>query len=247
MVAMSELSEIVHPLRRDVKVLTMKLLSALKDFYTFKELEEILGIPYQMLWRYTNFLTTPEEGTAKRLIQIIKEKKLVENTFEKNFMKAKDLSDIWSIVKNIGFLDLVAFETLELLNGENIDGVLAFPEESGVLGAVIAHWIRGDVCVTTKSVSLGEALVEYFRDSSMELDFIAVSKGCIPKKGRVILATLLLNNKELLEAALTLVKKGGAQPVALVAIFAVDGDWERTIESLGLHKYKIFKYLTLSR
>ncbi|MEM4434628.1 MAG: hypothetical protein QXP10_00955, partial [Sulfolobales archaeon] len=84
-------------------------------------------------------------------------------------------------------------------------------------------------------------------DSSMELDFIAVSKGCIPKKGRVILATLLLNNKELLEAALTLVKKGGAQPVALVAIFAVDGDWERTIESLGLHKYKIFKYLTLSR
>lgn len=244
---MSEPSEVFQPLRRDVKVLTMKLLSALKDFYTFKELEEILGIPYQMLWRYTNFLTTPEEGTAKKLVQVIRERKMIENTFERNFVKVRDLSDIWTVIKNIGFLDLVAFETLELLNGENIDGVLAFPEESGVLGAVIAHWIRGDVCVTTRSVSPGEALVEYFRDSSLGLNFVAVSKGCIPKKGKVILATLVLNNKDLLEAALTIVKKSGAQPAALVTVFAIGEGWEKSIESFGIHRYKIFKFLSISR
>ncbi|MCX8184500.1 MAG: hypothetical protein N3E43_01925 [Sulfolobales archaeon] len=243
---MSEPGEVVQLLRRDVKVLTMKLLSALKDFYTFKELEEILGIPYQTLWRYTNYLTTPEEGTAKKLIQTIRERKLIENTFEKNFAIAKDLSDIWAIVKNIGFLDLVAFETLELLDGEDVDGVLAFPEESGVLGAVIAHWIRGDVCVTTKAVSLGEALIEYYKDNSMELDMLAVSRGCIPRKGKVVLATLVLNNKELLEAALTIVRKSGAQPIALVAVFAVGKNWEKVIESLGLRRYKIFNHLSLS-
>ncbi|MCS7099338.1 MAG: hypothetical protein RMH84_03690 [Sulfolobales archaeon] len=242
---MSESSELIQPLRRDVKVLTMKLLSALKDFYTFKELEEILGVSYQTLWRYTNFLTTPEEGTAKKLIQTIRERRLVESTFEKNFAIVKNLSDIWTVVKNIGFLDLVAFETLELLNGEDIDGVLAFPEESGVLGAVIAHWIRGDVCVTTKTVSLGEALIEYYKDNSMELNMLAVSRGCIPKKGRVVLATLVLNNKDLLEAAFTIVKKSGAQPIALVAVFAVGKNWKKTIENLGLRKYKIFNYLSL--
>ncbi len=239
--------EAVHPLRRDVKVLAMKLLSALKDFYTFKELEDILGVPYQMLWRYTSFLTTPEEGTAKRLMQVIRERKLVESAFERSFAKARDLSDIWSAVKNIGFLDLVAFETLELLNGEGVDGVLAFPEESGMLGAVIAHWTRGDVCVTTRAVSLGEALVEYYRDGSMGLNFIAVSRGCIPKRGKIVLATLLLNNRELLEAAVTLVRKSGAQPVALVAVFAAGEGWEKTVESLGLHRFKIFRCLTINR
>jgi len=244
---MSEPAESTHPLRRDVKVLTMRLLSALKDFYTFKELEEILGIPYQMLWRYTNFLTTPEEGTARRLVQIIREKRLIENAFEKSFAKVKDLSDIWDIVKNIGFLDLVAFEALELLNGEEVDGVLAFPEEAGILGAVIAHWVRGNICVTTRSVSLGDAVVEYFREDSLSLNFISVSRGCIPRKGRVVLATILLYNRELLEAAATVVKKSGAQPAALVSIFAVGSGWDRVIENLGIYKYKVFKYLLLAR
>ncbi len=244
---MSEVSEVVHPLRRDVKVLAMKLLSALKDFYTFKELEDILGVPYQMLWRYTSFLTTPEEGTAKRLMQVIREKKLIESTFERSFARTRDLGDIWSVVKNIGFLDLVSFEALELLDGEGADGVLAFPEESGILGAVIAHWIRGDVCVTTRTVSPGEALVEYYRDGTMGLNFIAVSRGCIPKKGKVVLATILLNNKELLEAAVTAVRKSGAQPVALVAVFAVGESWGKIAEDLGLHRYRIFKYLTVNR
>lgn len=244
---MSELAEHVHLLRRDVKVLTMRLLSALKDFYTFKELEEILGIPYQTLWRYTNFLTTPEESTARKLVQIIREKKLIENAFDRSFARIKNLSDIWDVVKNIGFLDLVAFEALELLNGEEVDGVLAFPEEAGILGAIIAHWVRGNICVTTRSVSLGDVIVEPFREDSLLLNFISVSRGCIPRKGKVILTTIILYNRELLEAAVAVVKKSGAQPSALISIFAVGNEWERVIEDLGIHKYKIFRYVSLTR
>ena len=33
-----------------------KLLCGLKEAYTFKELEELLGIPGQALWRYTSCL-----------------------------------------------------------------------------------------------------------------------------------------------------------------------------------------------
>ncbi len=244
---MSEPAEHVHPLRRDVKVLTMRLLSALKDFYTFKELEEVLGIPYQALWRYTNFLTTPEEGTARKLVQVIREKKLIENAFERSFARVKSLSDIWDVVKNIGFLDLVAFETLELLNGEEVDGVLAFPEEAGVLGAIIAHWVRGNVCVTTRSVSLGDVVIEPFREDSLLLNFISISRGCIPKKGKVVLATIILYNRELLEAAVSIVKKSGAQPSALISIFATGSGWEKVVEDLGIYRYKIFRYVSLTR
>lgn len=75
---------------------------------------------------------------------------------------------------------------------------------------------------------------------------LAVSRGCIPRKGKVVLATLVLNNKELLEAALTIVRKSGAQPIALVAVFAVGKNWEKVIESLGLRRYNIFNHLSLS-
>ncbi len=235
-------------LRRDIKVLTIRLLSALKEFYTFKELEEMLGLPYQVLWRYTNFLTTPEEGTARRILQLIRERRLIETALEKNFMHVKSVSDIWVAVRNIGFLDLIAFEAMETMEGVDFDTVLAFPEESGVLGAIIAHWARSDVCITSRLVSIGEALVEYYRDSSLSLGFLAVSKNCLPRKGRVVLATLALYNKDMLEAAIALVRKNGSVPMALISIFAYSGEnWEEILKSRGIAKYRVFKYVNFLR
>lgn len=234
--------------RRDIKVLTMRLLSALKEFYTFKELEEMLGLPYQVLWRYTNFLTTPEEGTARRVLQLIRERKLIENALERNFEQVKSVSDIWSAVRNIGFLDLVAFEAMEALEGADFDIVLAFPEESGVLGAIMAHWARSDICVTSRLVSIGEALVEYYRGSSLTLDLLAVSKSCLPRKGRVVLATLILHNKEMLEAAIALVKKSGSTPLALISVFAYpEENWGEVLKSKGITRYRVFRYINLLR
>jgi adenine phosphoribosyltransferase len=243
-------SEIEEPqvLRRDIKVLTMKLLSALKEFYTFKELEEMLGLPYQVLWRYTNFLTTPEEGTARRILRLIREKRLIESALERNFERIKSVSDIWEVVKNIGFLDLIAFEAMEALEGVEFDTILAFPEESGVLGAVMAHWARSDVCVTSRLVSIGEALVEYYRDSSLSLNFLAISKNCLPRKGRVVLATLMLHNREVLEASIALVKKNSSTPIALIAVFAYPGEnWEEVLRNRGIARYRVFKYVNLPR
>jgi len=234
--------------RRDIKVLIMRLLSALKEFYTFKELEEMLGLPYQVLWRYTNFLTTPEEGTARRVLQLIRERKLIENALERNFEQVKSVSDIWSAVRNIGFLDLVAFEAMEALEGADFDIVLAFPEESGVLGAIMAHWARSDICVTSRLVSIGEALVEYYRGSSLTLDLLAVSKSCLPRKGRVVLATLILHNKEMLEAAIALVKKSGSTPLALISVFAYpEENWGEVLKSKGITRYRVFRYINLLR
>lgn len=244
------MSEIEEPqvLRRDIKVLTMKLLSALKEFYTFKELEEMLGLPYQVLWRYTNFLTTPEEGTARRILRLIREKRLIESALERNFERIKSVSDIWEVVKNIGFLDLIAFEAMEALEGVEFDTILAFPEESGVLGAVMAHWARSDVCVTSRLVSIGEALVEYYRDSSLSLNFLAISKNCLPRKGRVVLATLMLHNREVLEASIALVKKNSSTPIALIAVFAYPGEnWEEVLRNRGIARYRVFKYVNLPR
>jgi adenine phosphoribosyltransferase len=243
-------SEVEEPqvLRRDIKVLTMKLLSALKEFYTFKELEEMLGLPYQVLWRYTNFLTTPEEGTARRILRLIREKRLIESALERNFERIKSVSDIWEVVKNIGFLDLIAFEAMEALEGVEFDTILAFPEESGVLGAVMAHWARSDVCVTSRLVSIGEALVEYYRDSSLSLNFLAISKNCLPRKGRVVLATLMLHNREVLEASIALIKKNGSTPIALIAVFAYTSEnWEEVLRNRGIARYRVFKYVNLPR
>jgi adenine phosphoribosyltransferase len=243
----SEIEEL-QVLRRDIKVLTMKLLSALKEFYTFKELEEMLGLPYQVLWRYTNFLTTPEEGTARRILRLIREKRLIESALERNFERIKSVSDIWEVVKNIGFLDLIAFEAMEALEGVEFDTILAFPEESGVLGAVMAHWARSDVCVTSRLVSIGEALVEYYRDSSLSLNFLAISKNCLPRKGRVVLATLMLHNREVLEASIALIKKNGSTPIALIAVFAYTGEnWEEVLRNRGIARYRVFKYVNLPR
>ena len=46
----------------------IRLLTALKGLYTFKDLSEYLKIPIQALWRYTKYLNIPEKATAKKIL-----------------------------------------------------------------------------------------------------------------------------------------------------------------------------------
>ncbi len=49
------------------KVSVIKLLTLLNYRYSLRDLQALLGIPYQTLWKYVSLKCMPEERTSKKI------------------------------------------------------------------------------------------------------------------------------------------------------------------------------------
>ncbi len=56
----------------------IKLLSVLNYRYSLRDLQSLLGIPYQTLWKYISLTTMPEEETSRKILQRVEELKLID-------------------------------------------------------------------------------------------------------------------------------------------------------------------------
>jgi len=237
-----------HYEEKNARGLVVRLLNALKSFYTFKDLESMLEIPQQALWRYVNFLTVPEESTAKRILRKIEELKLIDKILDRMIRpNERGRIEVWRLVSNIGFLDILGFHASLIPEVNDVDIVLAFPEDSSVLAASIAHWTRINMCIATRRADkllANKYVVEtYHSDISGQVEYLAVPKGCIEKDDYVLLVTNILSDVKMLDAAYSVVRKSQGIPWALLAIAILDKDVLDAVRSYGLRSINVLKIL----
>lgn len=90
--------------KRSERSRVLNLLHALNYFYSLRDLEEIIGVSFQNLWRYVNLLSVPEEKTTEKILSKIQELNLVEETVRKALSDAD--VEIWSLAREPSFLRL---------------------------------------------------------------------------------------------------------------------------------------------
>jgi len=233
---------------KNVRSLVVRLLNALKCFYTFKDLEELLNVPQQVLWRYVNFLTVPEEGTARRILNRIEELKLVEKIIEQRVRVSNGkVVEKWRFYENVGFLDIFSFYVLTIVRIDDVDTVLGFPEDSTALATSVAQWLRAYLCVATRNAltSDGTKYVTEVCTSQVtgRVEYLAVPRGCLEKGDLVLLVTDVLNDAELLGTAVRLVRKAQAEPWGLVAVAALP-ELITEARRYGIKNVKVLKLIT---
>ncbi len=231
---------------RNVRSLVVRLLNALKSFYTFKDLESMLDIPQQALWRYVNYLTVPEESTARKILKRINELKLIERILD-GVVKPNEKGriEVWRLSNNIGFLDLLGFYATTIPKVDDIDVVVAFPEDSAPLATSIAYWVRVNLCIATRradSTFSSKYIIEtYHSNVDGRVEYLALPKGCIERDDYVLLVTNILNDLSIVDAALSLVKKAQALPWGLLAITALSRDIVAKVKDYRFNVVKVLK------
>ncbi|MCP8322749.1 MAG: hypothetical protein L6N96_01025 [Candidatus Methylarchaceae archaeon HK02M2] len=200
----------------------IRLISMMKHFYTFKELEELLGIPYQRLWRYIALQAVPEKNTIEKIIQNIRSKKLIEKLLKQLMGETERGFKIWKAVKKIGFLELIGFMATNMLKNEAIDFdvIVSFPDEySATIATIIAEYLDSNLCIASKNPSTKDVIAEtYTSRLTYNLELLAIPRGCIEKKKGVLLVTFEINDLNVFHAALRLVERSLAVPRKVLAI-----------------------------
>jgi hypothetical protein len=184
---MSEDISIKQPedLFRDARFRLHLVLNILKQFYTFKELEGLLNVPYQVLWRYLTLKSTPERSTVQKILETIKEERLVEQIKERF---ASGQYGVWQLLSNPGLLDLAALTVIERVGVKRFNVILSAPDPySAALASAVSMRTRRRLCLSSNMRSGSRDIVEPYRTMESRYEVLAVPLECVGKKSQVLL------------------------------------------------------------
>jgi len=215
----------------------VKLLCSLKEVYTFKELEELLGIPAQALWRYTSFSHFPERQTSRRIIEAIRSQSLVEKALQKALLGKQGVFEEWRLLFNPRVLNLIGYLAWRKLSDREVDLVLTYPERNAAIAAVLAEWLSAGVCIASERgrVSWGRLLTsQYLSSERGEIVYVHAPKDALEKDSKVLIVESVTASLEPLSALLSLVEQAKAHLSAVLVVLALSDGWVKTAEKLGV-------------
>jgi len=195
------------------------LLRALKFFYSFKDLERMLDVPAQVLWRYIVLRAVPEKETVQKLLARVRERLLVEETIR---AAAKSSSEPWMLLANPGMLMLAALKAVDEFKKSRIEVVLASPDPySASLAAMVASYIGARLCASSCTPLSSSTTTVAYEVAPGIVRVAALPRKCLQRRARTLVVASAVPPEHLLTAPLELAYKGQAD---VVGVFILAGD-----------------------
>lgn len=219
--------ELVEPLElseeENIRLLMLNILKALKYFYSFKELESLLEVSSQVLWRYLSFRAVPEKETAIKIIEKVKEKKLVQKILE----DLRESQELEIEVTNPGVL-LLAYLKLASEKWASDSMVIITKEDplSVAISTVLALNFRTKMCVASHKIYSKNYIYEVYPTSSKEMKVYSLSRRCIQRKDKALISLYECEPEE----CLTLINLASRLHANLNGLFVFKGNKEKLRE-----------------
>mgnify|MGYP001772792819 CR=1 FL=1 len=238
-------SVVVSPLSNgdnNIKYSLFKVLNALKHFYSFKELEEKLGVSAQILWRYVSLRSVPERSTAERLLQRIEEEGLIDDALRRAL---GDGEELWQVLSSPGVMALAGLKVLSSLKEDKVNVVVTGSDGySAAFGSVVADALHARLCVASRSPYSRHIIARHYRLSQEYYDTLMFPKECIPRKGRALVVIVDGSKASQIMAILDVLR---ARQASVAGVLVVVGNEPKLQELVRARLGSEAKVLTLVR
>jgi len=202
----------------NLKFTLFKVLNALKHFYSFKELEERLGVSAQILWRYVSLRSVPERVTAERLLQRIEDEKLIDEAFERAI---RDSEEPWQVLSSPGIMELAELKVISTLKGDKVNIVITGSDGySTAFGAILADALHARLCVASRSPHSRHLIVKSYKVSQDYYDTLIFPRECIQRRGRALLVSVDGDKASQISA---LIDVANMRQVSIAGVLAIFG------------------------
>ncbi len=233
--------------RLESPYVSIRLLSSLKGFFTFKELEDMLGIPYQVIWRYISLKNTPEKPTARKIISKIEELRLIERAFDRILRtNAYGYVETWRLLTSFKFLDLMGYIISKFVGEEDVNIILAHPSAVSPLAIISSDWISSKAVSTLDYPGLtvdAFARGSYVSHDKGRIMDVFIPRSSINRGDKIILVKDVLNNLESIDAIMRIIDEVGSELWGIFSIVSVSDKWLDNIKKYGIGRISIFKIL----
>jgi len=226
----------------NAKLTLFHLLTSLKFFYSFKELEELLHVPSQVLWRYVTLRSMPEKETVNKMLCTIREARLVE----KALARISRSGEAWQIYSNPGVLGLAALKISEELKeaSKKVDIVVSSPDpRSAALSSILSLYLKAGLCIPSRRLCSGDSVTVAYEAPGGLLDAASLPRACIPRKSRVLVSAASTEEPGI-AAAFSIAERRGARILAVAALTGSSESLERLLAAPDAEKPMVIVVLS---
>ena len=195
-----------------------KVLTLLNQFYSLRDLEALLGVPFQSLWRYLNLVSIPRRSTVDKILRRAEELKLVDKLVDEVVNRVGDVSALSGDPRFLRLFSAIVSREIT----KRIDIVVPLSLEAIPLATVLALETGSTICYLysheARSSLSEHYIVAHYVSRSRELKFIAIPKSCLRPRSRVALVDTVLDDQNKVSTVIDLLRKRMCVPTLLIAI-----------------------------
>jgi len=219
------------------KLMVTELLNLAKDYYTYRELSQLIGLPETVLSRYVKGHVLPTIERAQDINLKLDTVMRLESEIQRR-IRFDDLGyfDNTKVISDTMLLERAVQQVVNKFAGQRITKVLT-PETDGIpLATLLAHRLSVPLVVAKKAreVGVGEFIEEVYipSKSAMMMSFY-VPRNMFRKGDCVLIVDDVIDSGETQRALTNIIRKAKSEVVGIYALMSIGREWKNKIEEIA--------------
>jgi adenine/guanine phosphoribosyltransferase-like PRPP-binding protein len=223
---------------KDERYICITALRLVKKNLKYSELQEILGIPAPVLWRYIAGLVRPTRERASEILRMLIENGVLRRVIAKKLKPVNgDVVNMYSLVYSTDILWLASIEAYHHFKGQDLDVALTTEVDGIPVGLAIASMLDLNLVVAKRRKELGFS--DFYEETYLSRDppslvTLYVPKESLERGSRVLVVDDLLRSGRTLRALINIVKQARAEIAGIFSLVSIGSEWKDVIRDLNV-------------
>ncbi|UCC33101.1 MAG: adenine phosphoribosyltransferase [Candidatus Bathyarchaeota archaeon] len=222
-----------HAEELKLRLMTIELLQAAKNHYTYRELSSKTGLPVTVLSRYAKGHVLPNTERARDLWKILKKLVGLDAELGRKIRFNKDgyFDNTW-IVGDFNILRQAASHALTTFAGRRVTMILTAAVDGIPLATMVADSLGVNLVIAKRNKEVGvPAFLEetYVLSNSGVTMTLYVPKNALKRRDSVLIVDDMIKSGETQAALINLVQRARAEVAGVFSLIAIGDDWRKRI------------------
>ena len=219
------------------KLMTIDLLNLAKNYYTYRELAQIMELPETVLSRYVKGHVLPTIERAEDINHKLQTILKLENELQQR-IKFDDLGyfDNTDIISNPLLLERAVQYAINKFAGMRVTKILTAAVDGIPIATLLAHRLGVGLIIAKKSREVGvrQFIEEVFIPSRTAMMMsLYVSRDALRRGDCVLIVDDVIDSGETQRALIRIVQKAKAEVTGIYALVSIGLDWKEKIEQVA--------------
>jgi len=218
------------------KLMTIELLNLAKNYYTYRELAQIIGLPETVLSRYVKGHVLPTIDRAQNINRTLQKIMRLEGEIQQRIrFDDQGYFDNTHLISDTLLLERAVQHAVNAFAGMRITKVLAAATDGIPLAALLAHRLGVGLVIAKKNREVGvrEFIEEVYIPSKTAIMIsLFVPRDALRKGDCVLIVDDVIDSGETQIALTRIVQKAKAEVTGMYALVGMGADWKSKVESV---------------
>jgi len=219
------------------KLMTIELLNLAKNYYTYRELAQIIGLPETVLSRYVKGHVLPTIDRAQSINRTLQKVLRLESELQQR-IKFDELGyfDNTGIIADTLLMERAVQYAINKFAGKRVTKILTAAVDGIPLATLVAHRLGVGLVMAkkTREVGVREFIEEvYIPAKTAMMMSLYVPRDALKKGDCILIVDDIIDSGETQRALIRIAQKAKAEVMGIYALISIGHEWKSKIEQVA--------------